>query len=139
MFEFGRIIVLGPGAFRWLGFALGDMVGVDLLIRSRRLVAAAGILFLFLLGADSVFAAAPAYVMVQPGDCINTFTVRLIVAASNDGAAYGEFDGSRLYVVRRGSGPQNCWLEMGQWGPDGRFVDGKRLKCLFENPLEQGG
>ena len=105
------------------------------MVRPRQLSATVSILLLVLLGASSVFASAPAYVMAQPGDCINTFTVRLIVAASNDGAAYGEFDGSRLYVVRRGSGPQNCWLEMGQWGPDGRFVNGMRLKCLFENPL----
>jgi len=80
-------------------------------------------------------AAQPLYVPVQQGDCINTFTVRLMVAASNTGSAWGEFENSRFMVVRKGTGPQRCWLEMGQWTQDGRFVESKRLQCLFENPL----
>lgn len=79
----------------------------------------------------------PVYVPAQHGDCINTFLVRLMVAASNSGASFGEFEGSRFMVVRKGTNPKNCWLELGQWSHDNRLEDSKRLQCLFVNPLEE--
>lgn len=80
----------------------------------------------------------PVYVPAQHGDCVNTFTVRLMVAASNAGAAWGEYEGSRFMIVRKGNSPGNCWLELGQWSQDNRLEDSKRLQCLFVNPLEGG-
>lgn len=77
----------------------------------------------------------PVYVPAQHGDCINTFIVRLMVAASNAGSAFGEYEGSRFMVVRRGDSPQRCWLELGQWDQFNQLEDAKRLKCLFVNPL----
>lgn len=84
-------------------------------------------------------ASQPLYIPPQQGDCINTYQVRLMVAASNAGSAYGDFESSRFMVVRKGTNSQNCWLELGQWTRDGHLEEGKRLKCLFVNPLEDGG
>lgn len=78
----------------------------------------------------------PFYVAAQPGDCINTFTVRLMVAASNTGSAWGGFEDSRFMAIRKGINPKRCWLELGQWEQDGRLIESKRLQCLFKNPLE---
>lgn len=78
----------------------------------------------------------PVYVLAQPGECVNTYTVRLMVVASNAGASYGEFDGVRMMLVRKGAGPDRCWLEMGEWNSQGHLLESKRLRCLFANPLE---
>lgn len=90
---------------------------------------------LFLVFSVTTVTAQPLYVPVQQGDCINTFTVRLMVEASNTGSAWGEFEGSRIMIIRKGTSPQRCWLEMGQWAQDGRLIESKRLQCLFGNPL----
>ncbi len=86
-------------------------------------------------GAAAQAASQPVYVPAQHGDCINTFIVRLMVAASNSGASFGEFEGSRFMVVRKGTNPKKCWLEMGQWNQYNQLEDSKRLQCLFVNPL----
>jgi hypothetical protein len=88
----------------------------------------------------SSVAAQPQYLFVpaQYGECINTFTVRVMVAASNSGAAWGEFEGSRVAVVRHGANPLSCWLDLKQWDAQGRLEETKRLNCLFANPLEGG-
>lgn len=77
----------------------------------------------------------PALVMQQPADCINTFILRVNVAASNTGAAYGTFDNSQIQMLRRGTNRQNCRIEMVQWGPNGQVEDQKLMQCFFEYPL----
>jgi len=90
--------------------------------------------FVVLLAGDG-YANQPVYVPAQHGDCINTFTVRLMVAASNAGSAFGEYEESRFMVVRKGDSPQRCWLELGQWNQYNQLEDAKKLQCLFVNPL----
>ena len=77
----------------------------------------------------------PVLVMQSPADCINTFILRVNVAASNTGAAYGTFDNSQIQMMRYGTNQQNCRIEMMQWGPNGQVEDQKVMQCFFEYPL----
>jgi len=113
----------------------GDKYRVDMY---AKLFCIALIFMLLIYTRQTSFARNPVYVESYAEDCINTFTVRVMVAASNTGAAWGTFDGSRIMIVRKGSDQQHCWLEMGQWTSDGRLEEHKRLQCLFSNPLEGG-
>lgn len=87
--------------------------------------------------AGTVLATQPVYVAQSPEDCINTFIVRMLITASNAGQAVGDFDDSRLMMVRRGT-PEHCRVDMLQVARDGSVEDRKTMQCLFRNPLEEG-
>ena len=73
-------------------------------------------------------------VQATPADCVNTFTVKLIVAASNTGRAYGVFEDQEFFLERRGT-PNNCSIDLATFS-NGSMVDRKATKCLFRNPFE---
>ena len=73
-------------------------------------------------------------VQASPSDCVNTFTVKLIVAASNTGRAYGVFEDQEFFLERRGT-PKNCSIDLATFS-DSSMVGRKTTKCLFRNPFE---
>lgn len=81
----------------------------------------------------------PVYVERLPGDCVNTFTLRLLVTASNYGRAYGDFDGSRFYMARQvyqDGGGEQCRVKSVQVANDGQTVEDQQIyQCLFSDPL----
>lgn len=76
------------------------------------------------------------YVDQELGDCINTFTLRMLVAASNAGKAYGDYNGSRFLMTRYVNGDV-CQVESLQVSADGQTLEDRNaFQCLFENPME---
>ena len=72
-------------------------------------------------------------------DCVNTYIIRLLVAASNNGASLGEFEGARYMLRRTGTSMESCGVEMRQFNATGALEDIKSMRCMFENPLGKGG
>jgi len=74
------------------------------------------------------------YVAPRPEDCVNTYLVRLIVTGTNIGSAYGDYEGSRYMIVRKGAGSQPCWLEMSTWTMNGELMDNRKVGCIYMDP-----
>ena len=109
-------------------------------MRSTRFVKKLGfsLLLSFVLSV-SAFAAdkTPVFVERELGDCINAYTLRCLVTASNLGRAIGEFDGTRLILNRVADGDA-CKIEVFQISQDGQSIESREIyKCIFENPLTQ--
>lgn len=104
----------------------------------QTIIASVAVLTLFLstpLRSDAANQQVPVLVTPQANDCINTFILRVGVAASNVGAAYGYFDGSQIQMMRRGTSPRDCRIEMVQLGPNGQVEAKEVMRCFFEYPL----
>lgn len=75
------------------------------------------------------------YVPSRPGDCINTYIVRMLVVATANGKAIGEYEGEGMRMVRVTNSPQ-CAIQMTRYAPDRTVRDKSFLQCLYTNPFE---
>ena len=113
--------------------------GKDVLVLKHVKKSLSILLLLVLAWADisSAVVNQPVYVATRPEDCVNIYLIRLIVTATNIGSAYGDYEGSRYMIVRKGAGSQQCWLEMGTWTMNGELMDNRKVGCIYMNPYAE--
>jgi len=94
------------------------------------------ILIVFSLSVSEV-AGRNVYVERENSDCINTYTLKLIVEASRNGASFGEYEDVRFVAQRIGS-PDQCRIVMKH-----KIVQSRQniittyYQCVFDNPMDR--
>jgi len=73
-------------------------------------------------------------VEAAPTDCVNTFIIRMVVAASRTGRAYGVYADQEFFLERLGT-PDSCSIDMATF-TNNQMTERKSLKCVFNYPFD---
>lgn len=76
-------------------------------------------------------------IILNEKDCINTFSLKVIIKASNIGAAYGTFSSGEFLLAKRfGAGKNDCIVSLITIQPN-KTKKQEQFQCLFEHKFQE--